>query len=358
MLIMIMNNDYRILAQNVENRLNPERLILEKSFSDELRTLSYSDVLVYVRLAMKGVDPVYTRRSIEAGERVKTHLEANMTNVVFRYQGSVMTNTHIRSYSDVDILTISSDFYRYDRNRTDEIINDYNQRSRYYDFQVERIQSQINAPDYNKDALTELRRMRMNAEDKLAGVYSICDCTKPKSIKITNTNLKRDVDIVIANWYDDVLSIINNKGEYRGIQVYNKETHSMGDADFPFLSIDRINNRGNETVGRLKKMIRFLKNLKAKSDHDIELSSFDINAICYDIDVNLYQGLTFYQLVPVLYRQLKNIANDQSYSDRVTSVDGREYIFRYNQAKLDNLRLILAEVEGVYIDLRQQQSVN
>jgi hypothetical protein len=348
-----MNNNYRVLAESVRQRINPENFAFEKSFSDELSTISYSDVLIYVRLAMKGVEPEYTRITKLAGDRVKEHL-STLTDVEFRYQGSVMTNTHIRSYSDIDLLVISKNFYTWDRDNSNQIINNQYLRERYYQYQIEKIQNEINAPSYGKDSLTELRTIRSDSETILKDKYSICDITKPKSVKITNLSLKRDVDIVVANWYDDVLSIINNKGQFRGIQVYNKDSHTKGNADFPFLSIDRINERGSITTGRIKKMIRLLKNLKAKSDHDIKLSSFDFNAICYDINVQDYQNLIFYQLVPVLYKQLKSLAANTTHSDNLVSVDGREYIFRNNLQKLDSLRFLLAELEGVYNDLNQQ----
>ena len=100
-------------------------------------------------------------------------------------------------------------------------------------------------------------------------------------------------------------------------------------------------------------MIRFLKNIKAASDHEIDLSSFDINAICFDIDVAKYKNASFIELVPVLYNQLKNICTDQTKADEIVSVDEREYIFRYNSQKLSNVKSILGEVEGVYLDLKK-----
>lgn len=99
-------------------------------------------------------------------------------------------------------------------------------------------------------------------------------------------------------------------------------------------------------------MIRFLKNTKANSDQKIDLSSFDINAICYDIEITKYQTLSFYELVPVIYNQLKEICTSQTKADSIISVDGREYIFRNDSRKLVNLRLLLAEVEGIFVDLR------
>jgi len=349
-----MSKNYRQLTESVRNRTNPENLTINKAFTDEISTLSYNEVLVYIRYAMKGVEPEYTQRSKDAGERVKTHLKAELSDVDYKYQGSVMTNTHIKGHSDIDLLAISNKFYQYDSSGVKKVLNDPERRSRYYDSSISKLITESNGSSYQGNALNDLLRLRLDSERILSSKYIICDKTKPKAIKIENLSLKREVDIVIANWYDDVSSIINDKGDFRGIRIYNKETHSREEADYPFLSIKRINERSSDTNGRLKKMIRFLKNIKVNSDHDIELSSFDINAICYDIDTSKYRHLSFYELVPVIYNQLSSISRDKTHSDKIVSVDGREWIFKYNSGKLDNLKKILAEVEGIFYDMKSK----
>ena len=348
-----MAKNYKLLTESIRGRINPENFALKKSFSDELATVSYSEVLTYIRLAMKGVEPEYTQKSKDAGERVKEHLSKKLSDVVFKYQGSVMTDTHIKGYSDIDLLTICDKFYTYDAPKIKQILESVEQKNRYRQASIDKMVKEVNTSSYQGNSLQDLKQLRLDSETILEDVYDICDTTKPKSIKIKNQSLNREVDVVIANWYDDVSSVINDKGEYRGIQVYNKETHSKGKKDFPFLSIKRINERSSDTNGRLKRMIRFLKNTKANSYQEIDLSSFDINAICYDIEVEKYQTLSFYELVPVIYYQIKEICTNQTKSDSIISVDGREYIFRYNSEKLENLKLLLGEVEGIFVDLRK-----
>lgn len=348
-----MAKNYRLLTESIKGRINPDNFTLKKSFSDELATVSYSEVLTYIRLAMKGVEPEYTQKSKDAGERVKEHLTKTLSDVVFRYQGSVMTDTHIKGYSDIDLLTICDKFYTYDAPKVKNILESVEQRARYWQTSITKMENEVNTSSYQGNTLQDLRQLRLDSESILTDVYDICDTTKPKSIKIKNQSLNREVDVVIANWYDDVSSIINDKGEYRGIQVYNKDTNSKGDPDYPFLSIKRINEKSADTNGRLKRMIRFLKNVKADSNQDIDLSSFDINAVCYDIEVTKYQTLSFYELVPVVYNQLKEICTNQAKADGIISVDGREYIFKYNNKKLENLKLLMAEVEGIFTDLRK-----
>jgi Nucleotidyltransferase domain len=347
-----MPKNYRQLTESIRERLNPEHRPITKSFSDELATISYSDVLVLIRTAMKGVEPEYTQKSRDAGERVKEHLSKELKDVTFKYQGSVMTDTHLKGYSDIDLLTISEKFYQADNYNIKLLLENSERRAKYCQSSIEKMQKEINASTYQGNALDDLRTNRLDSERILKDVYTVCDTSKPKSVKIKNLSLNREVDIVIANWYDDITSVINDKGDFRGIQVYKKDTHSRGSADYPFISINRINERSSETNGRLKKMIRFLKNAKNISDYEIDLSSFDINAVCYDIAVSKYKELPFYSLVEIIYNQLKSICSSKEHSDNVISVDGREYIFRGNDKKLQNLQTLLVEVEAIYLDYK------
>jgi hypothetical protein len=346
-----MGKDYKILAQNVRSRLNPEGLLFEKAFRDELSTISYSDILVYIRTAMKGVPAEYTQRSMDAGEKVKGHLKRELTDVTYKYQGSVMTNTHIIGASDIDLLVICDKFYHWDWSEVYQILNNPTRKLKYYSSQIEKLEKETKMNKYQGDSIQDLRNNRLISERVLLHTYQICNVSKPKAIKVKNLNLNREVDIVIANWYDSVSSIIFGKGDNRGIQVYNKDTNSKGKVGFPFLSISRINNRSSSTNGRLKKMIRFLKNIKEDSDYKIKLNSFEINAVCYDIEPNIYINLSFYELVFIIYKQLKSIVNDESHANRIVSVDGTETIFRDNPEKIDDLRLLLTEVESIYSDL-------
>ena len=352
-----MPKNYKQLISSVRGRINPENFALKKDFSDELSTISYSEVLTYIRLTMKSVEPEYTQRSKEAGERVKEHLSKELIDVTYKYQGSVMTNTHIKGYSDIDLLAISDKFYSYDASNIKQLLASPERRTKFYQASIDKLEKEVNNSSYSGNANEDLKDLRSKSETVLAKTYNDCDISKPKAIKIRNLSLNREVDTVIANWYDDVSSIINNKGDYRGVQVYNKDTNSRESADYPFLSIKRINERSAVTNGRLKKMIRFLKNGKANSDQNIDLSSFDINAICYDISTSLYENLSFYELVPVIYNQMKNIASDNSKADNLVSVDGREYIFRNKSTKKENLKLFLSEIEAIFVDLKSTINV-
>ena len=92
-------------------------------------------------------------------------------------------------------------------------------------------------------------------------------------------------------------------------------------------------------------MIRFLKNLKEDSDSPIKLSSFEINAICYGIDVNSYYKCNYVQLVNVLTCYIwKKFIENGSYPQDILSVTGEDYPFRDNPSAI-------VEVRKLYNDL-------
>src|SRR5690606_39156383 len=210
-----------------------------------------------------------------------------------------------------------------------------------------------NAGSYSGDSYADLKNIRLQSEVKMKDIYCNVDTSKPKCISIVNQNLNRDVDIVVSAWHKTYDGIKDDNALSNSIRVYNKDSNSLGRTESPFVSIDRINNRNSYVNGRLKKMIRFLKVLKNDSDDCsfINLTSFDINAICYNINTSNYSDKIFYQLVPVLVRELSMLINDVSYRDGVMSVDGSEFIFKGKTDKVDSLKIIYNELNGVLSDL-------
>ena len=332
--------DYKNLLSRINTRYNPENSHSVESRMFASLPSGIEDIQRYVYLSMMAVDENYTSKTKEAGQKVKTHLQGEgLSDVSYHYQGSVMTDTHIRGYSDIDLLVVCEKFYSYDSANIKRIIQTSD--NRYSDSQMLKLRHVNDASPYNGNANDDLRIIRRQSEIILSNNYLICDINHPKAIKITNQNLHRKVDVVVAGWYDDVNSIINNQEiTYRGIQVYDKTENLRCGKDFPFLSIERINTKSANTGGRLKRMIRFLKNVKADSELEINLSSFDINAICYNIEVGMYDDLHYMDLLKVVYLQLCKIVNDELYANRMMSVDGNEYIFRNNSKRQEVLKML------------------
>lgn len=261
-----------------------------------------------------------------------------------------MTRTHIRGVSDIDLLTITSKFQDTDYNKAKAFVENHPYS---YDIETMRIKNWVNSFNrYTGDANNDLRQLRLEDERILQSHYVICNITKPKSIRITNQNLHRDVDVVVASWHDSLEYIKGNGDAYRGIYIYDKQKNERLGPDYPFLSIDRINTRSSYTEGRLKKMIRFLKNVKADASVNIDLTSFDINAICYDINIEEYRNSYYLDLVRILWLKLYHLCQNESEVNNLKSVDGTEYIFRYNPSKLENLKRLENEVSKIYNDIK------
>lgn len=359
-----MKKNYNVLLERLNSRMNPDKIFVTKSFSSELGSIPQRGIFLYIKKAMLGVEPEYTQNSKEAGRKVREKLERELNNVSFEYQGSVMTNTHIRGYSDIDLLTICEKFYTFDQNGINATLNDYQKIFQLDRFQIGRLQAAAGGGGYTQ-GLSDLRSLRIDSERILNSNYLYVDDSKPKSIKVSVTNPKREVDVVIANWYKNANYYIQDDKTMLGIKVFVKGDTPGQDKeltpDYPFLSIARINGKDSEVNGRLKKMIRFLKTLKYDSDYtdNIKLTSFDFNAICYEVDASKYRDKDYLDLVAVVYIQLKSLANNPIHRNSLMSVDGYEPIFKNpdgseNTEKVQSLKIIITEIESVMSDINEE----
>src|SRR5438067_11679843 len=66
--------------------------------------------------ATEPIEEKYTNETFAQGDRVKAQLEANLDQSYsseFEYQGSVTSDTHVRYYSDIDLLVINGVYTTY-----------------------------------------------------------------------------------------------------------------------------------------------------------------------------------------------------------------------------------------------------
>jgi len=339
----------RMIMRTNPDGINEEELINE-DFRNELQKAQGNKVAEYVKRAMRGVEEAYTNRTFEAGNKVMTHLKKNREHLDFKYQGSVPTNTHIKGYSDIDLVQISNEFYSHEKK--ENFLEAYN--THYLTSTKNRLAEVINGTPYMYNADDTLKKIREEAENILVPIYNSVDITKSKSIEVELTNPKRTVDVVTASWYKSVNAVVNDEKEEQGIQIYDKDKNKRLPVDFPFLKIKLVNKKDSTVNGRLKRMIRFLKVLKADADTDIALSSFDISSICYAINIDAYKNMNYLELVTVLYLQLRKLSTEEDYRNRLMSIDGTEPIFKGKPEKVESLKLILTEVEGVFTELNKK----
>lgn len=344
--------NYSSRINNLKARYNPDRtqLFENRVFSETSGLIG--DTQKYVRMAMMAVDDDYTLKSKQAGEAVKGHLSKVLTDVHYRYQGSVMTDTHIKGASDIDLLVLCTKFNHTDISRVRSELNNISAHTFTELSNLRSYENRFSA--YQGDCYSDLRTLRFQIERVLQNTYDICDISKPKSVKITNQNIHRDVDVVTACWYDSYYYVLHGENETdRAISIYNKETNNDQGPDYPFLSISRINKTSSLTNGRLKRLIRFLKNVRSDSDKKIDLTSFDINAICYDIPISEYQNMDYKQMVGLIWSKMFHLWYDGK-ADQLTSVVGTEYVFKNKPEKVEALKLLEDEVYHISCDLKQQ----
>ncbi len=342
-------NNYKTKLAKLSNRYNPDKSVLvEQRMFSSIQKYD-KDVSKYVMQSMKAVDEVYTQRTKEAGEKVKQHLQNVLCDVSYRYQGSVMTDTHIKGASDIDLLVLCDNFYGTDIFKVREELQNlwkYNNTEinnlRDYDESFSR---------YQGDGNQDLANLRHQIEQVMDNTYIECDITKPKSVKITNQSLHRDVDIVTSMWFQSFEYVLEGMPEEKlGIKIFNKERGYAEGPDYPFLSIKRINERSTYTNGRLKRMIRFLKNVRSDSDSNIPLTSFEINAICYSIPPAEYKHLEYRDLVFLLWNTMYNMVACEEYN-KLKSVVGDEYVFLRKPDKIEALKALEDEVFSIHKDL-------
>lgn len=345
--------DYKSKLITLSDRYNPERVPLfeTRHFSNSGLLSTDRDVVQYVKKAMCAVDEDYTQKTKQAGEAAKGHLERVLRDVSFEYQGSVMTDTHIKGASDIDLLVLCEKFVGTEISKVRaEIQKPY----LYHTTDLERLMRYSKSFSlYQGDSSQDLADLRRGIERTMQSVYQDCNISHAKAVKIRNKHLHRDVDIVTASWHQSLDYVLHGMPrEELGINIYNKETGYTEGPDYPFMSISKINSRSADTNGRLKRMIRFLKNVRTDSEQEISLTSFDINAICYSIPVRDYIDLDYKGLVHILWSTMFYLCHGHQ-EGQLKSVVGDEYVFQGKPEKVEALKMLVDEVYKIKTDLEK-----
>lgn len=257
--------NYSERLKRLQERRNPDfkQYSLDKAFSAEDYKTEVEEAQEYVMSAMEELPSRSTEISYEEGDRVKKHLLEELPtygfNPDFRYQGSVPCNTHIKYHSDIDLLVIIDKF--------ETVENPARIRNRY-----------MGDP---KEDLTQLRAACIKI---LKENYTVADIKKnSKSIKISGGSLRRQIDVVPANWYNSENWYNYNIDYYRGIQIFDNTTKER-QKNFPFLNIHLINEKDYKTNGMYRPLVRLAKTLREDTETKINISSYDIQALLYNME--------------------------------------------------------------------------
>jgi len=269
----------------------------------------------YALGAMQAVGNKYTEISKQTGERVADQLRDRLAragvDAEFKLQGSVPLNVHIKRVSDVDVLAITKDFYTYATSGSTALRGGYTNPS----------------PRTSSGVLGDLRK-RVESDLTDAFPSAKVDTSGAKAVTVSGASLPRSVDVVPAHWYDTKEYQSSGRQSDRAVTIFNKTTGTTID-NLPFLHIERVGGRCDAIGGGLRKAIRLCKSVKADSELDIQLSSYDIAAIMYHADMNAMR-MGQYSDLAVLVETQRHL--DHLYSNSVAASglivpDGSRRIF-------------------------------
>lgn len=354
-----MKRDFSKLVERVRRSSNPEGVGYNKILLSESANVPYSDASEYVKLSMWGVPQEYTLLSEKAADMVIATLKkSHGSEVDFRRQGSTVTNTHIWNENDVDIVQITSKSNTLDREGLERALG--TEKNQYDEQELKNLQKRKDSfSPYGGNQTSDLRGLRLKSESALIEAYKDVETKKPKAVCVKMQNPKRNVDVVTAVDYHAVQYMASNQEYKRGIQVYDKDLDRKLPAEYPFWSIKLINDRHIESGRRFKRLIRFLKNVKYDCSQfegrKLVVSSYDINAICYNIRIDKYQFLHYIELVGVISLELHKLIDDEHYRNTLRSIDGQESIFRGKEAqKVKDLEIMSDFVDELLANLSFQ----
>ncbi|MBX0355326.1 hypothetical protein [Bacillus toyonensis] len=305
-------------------------------FFEAFEQINESPIIKYIIGAMEPVDQKYTMNTFDQGKRVinqLSKLKDEGYNFSFEYQGSVVSNTHIKAHSDIDILVLHAGFFTLESPLKPE-----------YPYKGDPV----------KD-LCDLREASYNLLKREFPAVNV-DNTGAKSIGLEGGSLTRKVDVVPSNWYDTVLYNKTNLSYHRGVMVldYKKKERI---ANTPFYHNKLLEDKDNNTFHNYKKIIRLLKTIKADSDKKIGLSSYDIAALMYHMEDNEYcVGESRLLLLTRAQNFMLQVYKNETYRKGLQVPDESRFIFEEGKATVEDLWLLIGSLAEIIEDLKNELS--
>jgi len=300
-----------------------------RAFDEAIGRIREEDPIKYVIETMTPIEKEYTDNTFEEGDRVKDQLDKSLnaykSQAEFRYQGSVTNDTHIRLYSDIDLLVIDTDF------------------------------ASVEPPGkihslYAGDPLVELKQIRTDCVATLKRVFPAVtvDSRGGKCISLSGGSLRRKIDVVIANWWNTTDYQENAVETFRGVKVLDASCH-LRHENKPFWHNFLIDYSDKRLNGNLRKVCRFLKSVKYDAEPVLGISSYDIVSIAWnmpDADLSAEKGQEL--LLAVNARSyLSRLLNNEVLRNSLKVPNGMRTIFGENGASKAQLSELFAGVDGL-----------
>lgn len=314
--------------QNLRARRNPEGILKEAYAS-----VQEDEAVQYLLGAMEPVEASFTKKTYDEGGRVisqiSTGLAGESLKADYEYQGSVTKNTHIKAYSDIDLLVLETRFFS--------------------------LQPPLQpAVPYPGDPVANLLQIRRVCISHLRGAFprATVDDSGPRSVKISGGSLVRVVDIVPANWYETVKYTETNQKIWRGVHILDAHRR-VREEDQPFLHGAWIERKDADTSGSARKLIRLLKSLKYDSEGKVAMSSFDIESLVFRMPDMIRQRGEEIPLAHTCWLWLKKVEDSQQFRESLEVPDGKRKIFAEGKATAGQLSALRHELEGLLYGIDQ-----
>lgn len=314
--------NYTDALLRLRQRRNPEDMMIKEAYSH----LSEEEPIRYLIGSMAEIDPSYTQKTYTEAERVQNQITKGLSlhslAATFEYQGSVTKNTHIRAFSDIDILTLEARFHSLEH-------------------------PLLPSSPYKGDPIKDLCQIREICSETLITAFptATVDSSGARSLKISGGSLARDVDIVPANWYNTVKYSETGQSVFRGVHILNYPERKR-EKDTPFIHGALFSQRDQLFNLNMRRLVRLCKSLKYDSNRDDVPSSYDIEAIVYTMpDNDLRYGIDQkLQLAVSCHMWLGKLIEQPILCETLYVPDGKRKIFAEGKTTI-------AQVQGLHDEL-------
>jgi len=140
----------------------------------------------------------------------------------------------------------------------------------------------------------------------------------------------------------------------KGVRVYTKNCQDYN-VNYPFYNNSLIDKKDHRCGGNYRKAVRLLKTLKSDSNRNIDISSYDIVALLYNMnDTEFNVGQKYLTLVRNITSHLQYLVDNQSYFKTLDVPDKTRKINA--KTTLEALIAMTVEVGDLEKDLVQELS--